>query len=162
MRWGQAAPGLRHPYPQRLTNTNRTSSNARPLFYPTARTTSARLHRNLQKNPCGDFAEGSFRVSGNSKEASATRAAPNAAAPRGDRGENKMIFPPAALRARVDDPSTRESGPLPQLPAANKKTDEPQTRPFLFHFFNSRVKANAEPSSTSSSRIRCPCISKMR
>ena len=85
-----------------------------------------------------------------------------AAAPRGDRGENKMIFPPAALRARVDDPSTRESGPLPQLPAANKKTDEPQTRPFLFHFFNSRVKANAEPSSTSSSRILCPCISKMR
>ena len=82
-----------------------------------------------------------------------------AAAPRGDRGENKMIFPPAALRRF----RRAKAATCSQLPAANKKSGRaaPPVR-FNIHFFNSRVKANAEPSSTSSSRILCPCISKMR
>ena len=50
------------------------------------------------------------------RQSSATGAAPDAAARptpqehEGDRGEALFCFPPAALRARVDDPSTRESG----------------------------------------------------
>ena len=59
-----------------------------------------RLHRGLQKIPSGDFAEDSFRVSGNSKESSATRAAPNAAAlptawnPDGVRGNRRFCDSP--------------------------------------------------------------------
>ena len=59
-----------------------------------------RLHRDLQKIPCGDFAEDSFRVSGNSKESSETRAAPNAAAlptvrnPDGVRGNRRSCDSP--------------------------------------------------------------------
>ena len=110
------------------------------LFASTSRATNARLHPNLQKNPCGDFAEDSFRVKQKFRESSATRAAPNAAAPRGDQRAARLRFPPAA----------------------NKKKDEPQSPSVFIYFFNSSVKANAVPCSVSSSRIRCPCISKMR
>ena len=67
-----------------------------------------RLHRNLQKNPCGDFAEDSFRVSGNSKESSATRAAnlcsrsPDRMEPRRGSGGKIISFFPRRLSAAFD------------------------------------------------------------
>ena len=55
----------------------------------------------------------------------------------GVRGKVHVDFPPAALRARVDDPSTRESGSLPHLRPSLKKLHIPQADKFRFNPFTS-------------------------
>ena len=67
-----------------------------------------RLHRDLQRNPCGDYAADSFRVKRKFKESAASRAAPNAAAsptawnPDGGSGGKIISFFPRRLSAAFD------------------------------------------------------------
>ena len=76
-------------------------------------------HLRLPRNPKGANAATLQRIASALAEIQAilcNRSRPrcsrstNSTGARGDRGEALFCFPPAALRAWVDDPSTRESG----------------------------------------------------
>ena len=103
-----------------------------------------RLHRGLQKNPSGDFAEDSFRVSGNSKESSATRAAtlcsrsPDRMEPRRGPGESRLLRFPRALFGTF---SRERKYTLQQRQAPKEKTTSPEA-PYARIFSPSAAKIN--------------------
>ena len=109
-----------------------------------------RLPLKSQRSPCGDFAMDSFRASGNSgnplqPEPPNKTAARTAAMEQGVRGKRHFAFPPAALRARVDDPSTRESGSMLQLRPSLNKPHISQTNKSKYIIFIAAAQENASP-----------------
>ena len=91
------------------------------------------------------------RVSGNSgnplqpEPPRIAAAQPTPKEQEGVRGKRHFAFSPAALRARVDDPSTRESGSMLQLRPSPNKPHISQTNKSKFIIFIAAAQENASP-----------------